>query len=72
LGRLSTRCWNIAVGTCLNSATRALVRSCTDVGRLGLAHSRCSNSYQSCSIRLRSGLCAGHHLRSSTPISTNH
>ena len=32
LGRLSTRCWNIAVGTCFHSAPRALVRSGTDVG----------------------------------------
>uniref|UniRef100_A0A4W5N4I8 SKI2 subunit of superkiller complex n=1 Tax=Hucho hucho TaxID=62062 RepID=A0A4W5N4I8_9TELE len=34
---LSTGCWNIAVETCFHSATRALVRSGTDVGRLGLA-----------------------------------
>jgi hypothetical protein len=27
LGRLSTRCWKIAAGTCFHSATRALVRS---------------------------------------------
>ena len=27
LKRLSTRCWNIAAGTCFHSATRALVRS---------------------------------------------
>uniref|UniRef100_A0A4W5N1P3 SKI2 subunit of superkiller complex n=1 Tax=Hucho hucho TaxID=62062 RepID=A0A4W5N1P3_9TELE len=33
---LSTGCWNIAVETCFHSATRALVRSGTDVGRLGL------------------------------------
>jgi hypothetical protein len=32
LGRLSTRCWNIALGTCFHSATRALVRLGTDVG----------------------------------------
>uniref|UniRef100_A0A673XIM6 Synaptotagmin 8 n=1 Tax=Salmo trutta TaxID=8032 RepID=A0A673XIM6_SALTR len=36
-GRLSTRCWNIAAGTCFHLATSALVRSVTDVGRLGLA-----------------------------------
>jgi hypothetical protein len=36
LERLSTICWNIAVGTCFHSATRALVRSHTAVGRLGL------------------------------------
>ena len=35
LGRLSTRCWNISAGTCFHSATRALVRSGTDVGQLG-------------------------------------
>ena len=34
LGRLTTRCWNIAAGTCFHSATRALARSGTD-GRLG-------------------------------------
>uniref|UniRef100_A0A674EQI4 Uncharacterized protein n=1 Tax=Salmo trutta TaxID=8032 RepID=A0A674EQI4_SALTR len=37
LRRLSSRCLNIAAGTCYHSATRALVRSGTDVGRLGLA-----------------------------------
>jgi hypothetical protein len=36
LGRLSIRCWNIAAEICFHSATRALVRSGTDVGRLGL------------------------------------
>ena len=46
LGRLSTRCWNIAEGTCFHSTTRPLGRSGTDVGRLGLACSRCSNSSQ--------------------------
>ena len=30
LGRLSSRCWNIAVGTWVYSATRALVRLGTD------------------------------------------
>ncbi|KAK6307892.1 hypothetical protein J4Q44_G00211630 [Coregonus suidteri] len=71
LGRLFTRCWNIAAGTCFHSATRALVRSGTDVGRLGLAYSRRSNSSQRCSMGLRSGLCAGQ-ASSSTLISTNH
>jgi hypothetical protein len=70
LGRLSTRCWNIAAGTCFHSATRTLVRLGTDVGRLGLARSRCSNSSQRCSMGLRSGLCAGQS-RFFTPISTN-
>ena len=32
LGRLSIRWWNIAAGTWFHSATRALVRSGTDVG----------------------------------------
>ncbi|MCJ8750042.1 hypothetical protein PDJAM_G00194600 [Pangasius djambal] len=32
LGRLSTRCWSVAVGICVHSATRALVRSGADVG----------------------------------------
>ena len=71
LGRLSTRCWKIAAGTCFHSDTRALVRLGTDVGRLGLAHSLRSNSSQMCSVGLRSGLCSGQ-LSSSTPISTNH
>ena len=71
LGRLSTRCWNIAAGICFHSATRAFVRSGTDVGRLGVAHSRCSNSSQRCLMVLRSGLCAGQSS-SSTPISPNH
>ncbi|CDQ91100.1 unnamed protein product [Oncorhynchus mykiss] len=61
LGRLSTRCWNIAAGTCFHSAT-----SISEVGRIGLARSRCSNSSQ----RLRSGFYAGQSS-SSTPISTN-
>uniref|UniRef100_A0A674CQK4 adenylate cyclase n=1 Tax=Salmo trutta TaxID=8032 RepID=A0A674CQK4_SALTR len=58
-------------GTCFHSATRALVRSGTDVGRLGLARSLRSNLSQWCSMWLRSGLCAGQSS-SSTPISTNH
>ncbi|KAK6293699.1 hypothetical protein J4Q44_G00360250 [Coregonus suidteri] len=70
MGRLSTRCWNIAAGTCFHSSTRALVRSGTDVGRLGLARSRRSSSSQRCSMGLRSGLCAGQSS-SSTPILTN-
>jgi hypothetical protein len=41
------------------------------LGDLGLARSRCFNLSQRCSMRLRSGLCAGQ-LSSSTPISTNH
>ena len=65
------RCWNIAAGTWFHSATQALVRSGTDVGRLGLASSRRFNSFQRCSMVLRSGLCAGQS-RSSTPILTNH
>ena len=40
----------------------------TDVGRLELAHSRCSNSSQRCSMELRSGLCADQSS-SFTPIS---
>ena len=70
LGMIFTRCWNIAVGTCLHSATRALARSGTDVGRLGLARIRHSNSSQRYSMGLRSGLCAGQSSFS-TPISTN-
>ena len=43
---------------CFHSATRVLVRLGTDVGRLGLARSRRSNSSQRCYMELRSGLCA--------------
>ena len=71
LGRLCTRCWNIAAGTCFHSATRVLVRLGTDVGRLGLAHSRWSYSSQRGSMGLRSGLCAGQSSYF-TPILTNH
>ena len=56
-------------GTCFHSDTRALVRSDTDVGRLGLARSRRSDSSQRCSMGLRSGLVAG---QSSSSVSTNH
>jgi hypothetical protein len=48
LGRLSTRCWNIAAGSFFHSVTRALVRLGTDVGLLGLACSRRSNSFPRC------------------------
>ena len=58
-------------GDLIHSATRALLRSGNDVGRLDLARSRRSNSSQRCSIRLWSGHCAGQST-SSTPISTNH
>ena len=58
-------------GTCFLSATRALVRLGTDVGRLGLSRSQRSNSSQRCLMVSRSGLCAGQSS-SSTPISTNH
>ena len=71
LGRLSTRCWNIAAETCFHSGIRVLMRLGTDVRRLGLARSRRSNSSQRCLMGLRSGLCAGQSS-SSTPISTNH
>jgi hypothetical protein len=71
LGRLSTICWNIATGTCFHSATRALVRLGTDVGRLDLARCLRSNSSQSFWMGLRSGLCAGQSS-SSTPISANY
>jgi hypothetical protein len=39
-GRISTRRWNIAMGTCFHTAIKVLVRSDTDVGRLGMAHSQ--------------------------------
>ena len=70
LGRLSTTCWNIAAGTLSHSATRAFVRSGTDVGRLCLIRSRRSNSSQRCLMGLKSGLCVGQSS-SSSPISTN-
>ena len=69
-GKAFHRCWNIAAGTCFHSATRALVRLGTDVGRLGLACSWRSNASQ-VSMGLRSGLCASQSS-SSTPILTNH
>ena len=47
------------------------VRSHTDVGQEGLALSLHSNSSQRCSVRLRSGLCAGQSS-SSTPNSLIH
>jgi hypothetical protein len=50
LGRLSSRNCNIAVGTCYHSSIKALERSGTDVGRLGLTRSRRSNSPQRCLI----------------------
>ena len=53
------------------SLFRALEGVGTDVGRLGLARSRCSNSSQRCLMGLKSGLCEGQSS-SSTPISTNH
>ena len=56
---VSTRFWNF-VGNYFHSATSALVRLDTDVERLGLAHSWCSNWGQ------------GFQSYSSTPISTNH
>ena len=69
--RLSTRYWNVAVGTCFHSGTRALMRSGTDVGRLSLARSRCSNSFRWFLVGLRSGLCTGHSSYSA-PISKSH
>ena len=71
LGKLSTRHWNIAAGTCFHSATRALLRSGTDVGWLGLARIRRSNSSHRCLMGWRSGRCAGQSSYS-TPILTNH
>ena len=54
-----------------HSSSDAFVRSHTDVGREGLAFSLHSNSPKSCSIGLRSGLCAGQSS-SSTPNSLIH
>jgi hypothetical protein len=69
LGRFSTRCWNIAAGTCFHSATRPLVRS-GNVERLVLARSQHSNSSQRRLMGLRSGPYAGQSCYF-TPISTN-
>ena len=71
LARPSTRCWNIAAGTCFHSATRALMKSDTDVGRLGLACVQLSNSSQRCLMGLMSELCAGQS-NCFTPISTTY
>ena len=71
LGRLSTKCWNIAAGTCFPSATRTLMRFGANFERFGLARSRRSNWSQRCSMELRSGLSADQ-WSSSTPILTNH
>jgi hypothetical protein len=70
LRRLSTRCLNNAVGNCFHSATRALVKSGTDVEQRGLTHSQCSTSSQKWSMGLRSGLRAGQS--SSSIQSTDH
>jgi hypothetical protein len=58
-------------GDLLPFSHKRIVRSGTDVGLLGLACSRHSNSSQRCSMGLRSGLGAGQSS-SFTPISTNH
>ena len=67
-GRFSTRCWNIAAGTCFHSATRALLKSGTDVGWLGLTCSQRSNWSQRCSMGLKPCLFAGQSF-TSTAIS---
>ena len=54
-----------------HSSRRTFVRSHTDVGREGLALSLHFNSSQTCSIGLRSGICAGQSS-SSTPNSLLH
>jgi hypothetical protein len=59
-------CW----GDLFPFSHRALMRSGTDVGQLGLARIRCCNSSQRCSMGLRSWLCADQSS-SSTPILTN-
>uniref|UniRef100_A0A8C7SXM7 BPTI/Kunitz inhibitor domain-containing protein n=1 Tax=Oncorhynchus mykiss TaxID=8022 RepID=A0A8C7SXM7_ONCMY len=41
LGRLSTRCWIIAAGTCFHSATRALVRSSSVLDVIHLSANEC-------------------------------
>ena len=52
--------WNITSGgDLLPFSDNSIVRSGTDVGRLGLARSWRSNSSQRCLMGLRSGLCAG-------------
>ena len=46
LGKLYTRCWNTALRSWLNSATRALVRSGTDVEWSDLDRSSSSQRFQ--------------------------
>ncbi|KAK6297583.1 hypothetical protein J4Q44_G00321660 [Coregonus suidteri] len=62
---------DVAVGTCFHSAPKALVRSGTDVGRLGLARSQRSNSSRRCFMGLRSGVCAGQLSSSTRSRQTN-
>ena len=70
-GSLSTRFRSLFMRIFYPSSRSAVVSSHTDAGREGLALSLCSNSSQRCSIRLRSGLCAGQSS-SSTPNSLIH
>ena len=71
LGRLSTRCWMIAPGTCFHSATRALVRSGVPIhpkvvwfgwgqGSAQASQVLSPRSRQSASVRMTS-LCARGH-----------
>ena len=66
LGKLSTKFRSVFMGIFDHSSSSAFVRSDTDVGPEGLAHSLHSNSSQRSSIGLGSGLCAGLSS-SSTP-----
>ena len=66
-GKLSTRFRSVSVGISAHSSRKAFVRSDTDVGREGLAHSLRSNSSQRCWMGLRSGLGVFHTSRL-TPV----
>ena len=52
LGRLFTRCWNIAVGTCCARPHKSISEALAD-------EAWHSNSSHRCLMGLRSGLCAG-------------
>lgn len=67
LGRLFTRFSNMTLGICAHWATRALVSSGTDVvwGLVCRVH---YSSSQWCSVWLRSRLCAGQMIFSTSPL----
>ncbi|MED6255114.1 hypothetical protein ATANTOWER_004861 [Ataeniobius toweri] len=58
LRRLSTSFRSVSLGIFYHSFRSTFLRSHTDVGQEGLAHSFWYNLSQMCSMDLRSGLCA--------------